>query len=98
MGYYTRFELRVNGKTDYHHREAIGKSTAYGDESIWNEERKWYEHEEDMVAYSKLYPNDVFCLYGNGERYGDVWFKFFKNGKFYKHEIEFPDFNPELLK
>jgi hypothetical protein len=41
---------------------------------------KWYEHEEDMKKLSKLFPNAVFKLSGNGEDYTDNWDKYFYNG------------------
>lgn len=45
------------------------------------ESGKWYTHEEDMKAFSRKHPDTVFKLSGEGEEVGDIWVKYFKNGK-----------------
>lgn len=45
------------------------------------EECKWYEHDEDMRRFSKKYPNVLFILEGEGEESGDIWKKYYKDGK-----------------
>lgn len=42
---------------------------------------KWYEHEEDMLNLSIQFPNVIFILKGEGEEAGDIWYKYFKDGK-----------------
>jgi hypothetical protein len=42
---------------------------------------KWYDHEEEMRTFSMKYPTVVFLLEGDGEESGDVWRKYFMNGK-----------------
>lgn len=42
---------------------------------------KWYEHDEEMIELSLQFPQTVFCLYGEGEENGDLWYKYYKNGK-----------------
>lgn len=44
-----------------------------GDEYDFEEEMKWYDHEEHMVELSKLCPNIIFDLRGDGEETGDMW-------------------------
>ncbi|MEI2465158.1 hypothetical protein [Niallia taxi] len=34
-----------------------------------------------MREISKLYPGVIFKLHGEGEESGDVWYKYFKDGK-----------------
>ena len=45
------------------------------------DETKWYEHEDDMKFLSNQFPDILFKLHGEGEEKGDVWDKYFINGK-----------------
>lgn len=47
----------------------------------FDQECKWYKHEEDMKRFSRLYPHTVFELSGEGEEGGDIWKKYFLDGK-----------------
>jgi hypothetical protein len=64
------------------------------------ESSKWYEHEEDMKSVSKKFPDALFTLRGEGEEAGDVWVKYFRNGKMQveKAEIKLAGFDPKKLK
>lgn len=42
---------------------------------------KWYDHETEMAALSKAFPNLYFELHGHGETEGDLWMEYFHNGK-----------------
>lgn len=42
---------------------------------------KWYDHDEDMLALSKAFPNIVFVLTGEGEDRDDNWISYYKNGQ-----------------
>lgn len=61
---------------------------------------KWYEHEEDMIKLSQKHPAILFKLHGAGEETGDIWDKWFLNGKkqICKATIVIPDFDAKLLK
>lgn len=41
----------------------------------------WYHHEDDMLELSQKFPGVVFKLHGTGDDEGDIWIKYFKNGK-----------------
>lgn len=100
MGYLTNYSLRVIGQTDVDHEEQIGEASTYGSTYIFQEDCKWYDHEDDMRDYSKLYPELVFVLEGKGEDYDDIWIKYFKNGKMQScyATISFEEFDETKLK
>ena len=83
MGYYTKYDLSSNdGKIEQHYEalETIaGYSKYYMNGS--GQECKWYEHLENMLAYSLQHPTVLFELSGIGEESGDIWTCWFKNGK-----------------
>lgn len=90
MGYYTKYKLsieegmvttRIKCKACNGEGEIINKIV---DSLSIDESTKWYEHEEEMIEFSKQYPDTVFKLHGEGEERDDVWEKFFKNGKMIK--------------
>lgn len=99
MGYYTRHELEVvqgdNNETDY--EAEISELADYG--NCFDDECKWYEHENDMRAYSLKHPQTVFALKGEGEESGDIWTEYYKNGKMQKckAKIVVDDYNENLL-
>jgi hypothetical protein len=41
----------------------------------------WREHESDLRVFSLKHPNILFTLHGEGEEAGDIWNKYFLNGK-----------------
>lgn len=104
MGYYTRYKLKVS-KEPEGLAERFNKTADYG-ESFYehlvsgNEDSvKWYEHDENMRAVSKEYPDILFTLYGEGEESGDIWVKYYKNGKSQvaNAQIKFDEFDPKKL-
>lgn len=97
MGYYTRFELSIKSgdrQTDF--EEIVSK---YVDFNPFDETCKWYDCEKDMREISKLYPETVFQLEGEGEESGDIWKAYFKNGLMQKSEaiITFEEFDENKL-
>jgi len=48
---------------------------------LWSDPCKWYNHEKDMREFSRMYPDILFILSGEGEESGDLWRAYFKNGK-----------------
>lgn len=85
MGYYTRYTLSTIGKnslpiTSYLNEEELVEF--YMDESGETiEPTKWYDHSNDIKRLSKKFPDTIFKLEGVGEESGDIWIKYFKNGK-----------------
>jgi len=69
-------------------------------ENFFNESCKWYDHEINMRSISKDYPDTIFILEGEGEEAGDIWIKYFLNGKMQvaKAKITFEEFDPKKLK
>lgn len=61
---------------------------------------KWYDHEKDMKKLSKLFPDTVFSLKGEGEEAEDIWFKHFKNGKMQEcyAKITFDEYDESKLR
>jgi hypothetical protein len=93
MGYLTRHSLRIldeNGEEEsaeistkiikeliefYELEYALSENGEAG------ESCKWYSHHQDMLLFSKKFPDVVFELHGEGEETGDLWNEYFKNGK-----------------
>ncbi|MGG1641835.1 hypothetical protein ACIFQM_11175 [Paenibacillus sp. NRS-1782] len=61
---------------------------------------KWYEHEADMRVFSKRFPDVLFQLSGDGEEAGDIWRKYFRNGKMQNcpGQITFEPFDESKLR
>jgi len=94
MGYCTRYSLKWNCKNSKTttwddisdeirlRQEAVTDFFyAVDDCGRTTESCKWYEHEKEVSEFSKIYPDVVFELSGEGEESGDIWKKYFKNGK-----------------
>ncbi len=45
------------------------------------EQTKWYEHDKELLEFSKKHPDIVFVLYGDGDNDEDKWYTYYKNGK-----------------
>ena len=43
---------------------------------------KWYDHDDDLIALSKKFPDVTFVLYGEGEERDDNWITYYKNGDY----------------
>ena len=95
MSYLTRFDLsvysEVSGINDYEKLICDFIGIKY----LFTEKVKWYDYDLDVKAFSKLYPNVLFVLFGECERNEDMWMLYVENGKSveYKTEISYPQFN-----
>lgn len=61
---------------------------------------KWHEHDRDMFALSREFPNVLFVLTGFGEEPGDIWRKYYLDGMGYlvNAQVVFPSFDPDNLR
>jgi hypothetical protein len=102
MGYYTRYGLEYEPKR-------LGEDQAIQQrmEKLWDGEYnpfdeacKWYGNEGDMKKLSLEFPTVLFTLSGEGEEAGDIWKKYFRNGKIQiaNAKITVAEFNPKELK
>ena len=115
MGYYTKYQIFVKHHDidmqaevlDVIKEELYPFGGAYGindPNGGWgltiDEPCKWYEFDKDMKEFSKKYPTILFTLKGEGEESGDLWIRYFKNGKVQvaNARIVYPEFDEILLK
>lgn len=65
-----------------------------------SEEMKWYDHESYMRGMSLSLPDVLLELSGEGEDSGDMWRKYFLNGKMQvcRAKIIYPQFDIEKLR
>ena len=99
MGYYTDHELTAEPNImDEEFAELFHRTTQYWLDNL--NDIKWCNHDEDMIEISKLYPDVLFTLDGNGEDVGDIWRTYYKNGKMQetKANIVFDKFDETKLK
>ena len=109
MGYYTRFELSAapvpslrspgDAVTDFVKGSEEAAHCLLNDGAA-NDSGKWYEHEEELLEFSKKYPHLIFTLRGEGEEAGDIWAKYFNDGKVQveKASVQVASFDPERLR
>ena len=67
--------------------------------NIDSNEMKWYEHDTDMLKLSKLFPDYVFILEGQGEEHPDMWITYYCDGHM-QHcpaTITYDDFDPRKM-
>lgn len=105
MGYYTNYKLSYS-KLTAKLEEVLHSDNWCSYSPLWSfvteyaESCKWYDHEVDMLALSKQFPVILFTLEGRGEEAGDLWIKYFKNGKIQKcpGKIIYDEFDETKLK
>ena len=79
MGYYTRYDL-----TDLSDEvvEKVNEVSGYNfDNDYISDDCELYNWNEDMKEVSKLFPDQLLAISGEGEESGDIWKAYFKNGK-----------------
>jgi len=98
MGYNTEYTLTQERNSVS--AETFAKLIKYDEEASYALEpdgstaqsSKWYKHEDSMVAISQREPMVLFKLHGIGDDAGDIWDKYYVDGK-KVHEVRI---NPEL--
>lgn len=58
-------------------------------EDFFEEPIKWYDHVEDMIKLSKVFPETLFILDGWGEELGDVWRELYMDGERARADLMF---------
>ncbi len=89
--------LEENYSDDYDLASIVDNSSEGWKSEGW----KWYDHEKTMREISTKFPSVIFTLIGEGEESGDMWRKYFKNGKMQIAKavmIHFESYDEELLK
>ena len=104
MGYQTSYKLECDkpGVVEEVHQDADEDSYirfAICEDGSTYDACKWYEHEEDMRKISLEHPGVLFFLSGEGEEAGDIWKKYFMDGKMQvaHAQIKFAKFDPKKL-
>lgn len=111
MGYYTRYRLSVlpfkseeESEQIHNFYDDVESNRIYNFDSMIlqdvldsSDTLKWYDHDEDMLKLSKLYPLITFLLQGEGrEDQVDVWRCYYKNGKSVHQDAELRFDDPDL--
>lgn len=100
MGYYTDFHLDYRGELPKKELlTSFEKITDYSLEDYpYLTGVRWYDHLDDMVTLSKLYPKVLFTLNGNGEDTEDLFTYYFFNGEYSGGfaEIIYPSVDPSF--
>lgn len=90
MGYNTHFSLKLEPEDwsiiDDLRSENDEAESYLDDDGSVAEEGKWYEHQDQLVEFSKKYPDTLFALSGAGEEGGDLWILYVKNGRYQRAE------------
>jgi len=107
MGYFTDYKLEIHQdpKNQTDEIEKYFTADENEDEYWYNlldgacDSMKWYNHDDDMLHISRLWPDVVFRLEGNGEENWDWWVKYYKNGKMQtcRSKITFGEFDEQKL-
>jgi hypothetical protein len=95
--YHTKYELETSPLLTEEIEDAIGND----DYMLLALQIKcnWDNHEEHMRNLSLKFPDYIFKLSGVGEEPGDLWIKYFKNGKmqFCPAHILFEDYDKNKM-
>lgn len=89
MGYNTQYTLTTNDEDEQGHRERLAETIGCNVDDLAGEDNQtWYDHDNDMLAYSRLHPTTTFRLEGEGDAHLDVWVAWYCNGQMQRWEVE----------
>ena len=103
MGYYTDYNLTAHGASEKQLTEMNKIIIQEWGLEKWGDgwwcNAKWYDHDDDMIGLSNLYPDVLFILEGNGEESDDIWITYYKGGKhqYCPASIIFPEYDESKL-
>ena len=106
MGYYTFVSIEITDKdqkpvdllTKYTVTQQLLQETDMPLDPDGTGSMKWYETPyRELLEFSKLYPDLIFCVNGSGEENSDIWEEYYWDGKSQRLEAEVvvPPFDPE---
>lgn len=102
MGYYTYYSLEVTNLDWSEETNDIDHVNEINNNHDWyvDDNAKWYEWENTMRDYSKLYPDLLFILDWEWEEQWDIWRAYFNNWLMQYEEAKIirDDFNINKLK
>jgi len=98
MGYYTNYEITADEVLPDDFEDKFEEITDYTFRD-GEFEAKWYDYKADMKEISKIYPDILFTVEGEGEESGDVWRHYFKNTKDYivKPKLIWSEFDERMF-
>jgi len=111
MGYYTTYNLDIQD-TEFNTHPRMGHliqtlreqnenaAYAFDEHGGAEESTKWYDHDTDLIEFSKGKMDALFVLEATGEEAGDLWRTYYLNGQkqICKAKITFDEFDVTKLK
>jgi len=92
MSYYVQYGLTWEPKSPIVKLWLEAKDVPIDEDGESAGDNSWPHHEHDMLELSKLVPDVLLCLSGVGTEPGDMWRKYFLDGKLEEclAEIKYP--------
>ena len=87
MGYITTFTIEKVEGSQEEYNNILNELKELGLEQLAESETdtlKWYDHAVDLEEITSKHPEAVVLLLGRGEDIDDVWYEYWKAGKFYR--------------
>lgn len=92
VGYYTTYTLKVTPESETERiRKAFG-ALAYSPQGPFDDECKWYDHDEHIAQVARENPDVLIQVDGVGEEQGDFWRVYARGEQVVKHHAS--EFQP----